>query len=51
MSVLRAQAQFTGDLVRWMGGGKIAFVRRASGSHVKIRGFKAFLDLVLMTSS
>ena len=32
----------TGDLVRVLGAGRFAFVARATGSHVKIRGFKVF---------
>ena len=36
----------TGDLVRWVGGNRIEFCGREAGSHVKIRGFKVFPDLI-----
>ena len=36
----------TGDLVRWVGGNCIEFCGREAGSHVKIRGFKVFPDLI-----
>ena len=36
----------TGDLVRWVGANRIEFCGREAGSHVKIRGFKVFPDLI-----
>jgi len=36
----------TGDLVQWHGGHSISFVSREAGSHIKVRGFKVFPELI-----
>ena len=36
----------SGDLVRKLAGGAIEFVSREAGSHIKVRGFKVFPELV-----
>lgn len=36
----------TGDLVKWMGGKKLQFVSREASSHIKVRGFKIFPELL-----
>jgi len=40
IKVPQHQLYATGDLVRWLGEGRIQFVRREASTHVKIRGFK-----------
>ena len=47
-SVVRQRHEYynTGDLVRWLGGGRIAFVARQKGAHIKVRGYKVFPDLI-----